>query len=73
MKAIGLTIKAVLELDEGLAHTLQQAPRASLLLSGKALEQLKIGFHPDLELEPARLWVKVESVSHEREDDFLEE
>jgi hypothetical protein len=73
MQAIGVTIKAVLEIDENMACELRRMPRHTLRLGGKLLEDVKIGVRPGAEVEPARLWVTLEDVPTEREDDFLDE
>jgi hypothetical protein len=73
MKAIGVTIKAVVKVDERLEHELLQTRRGDLMLGGVALGDLKIGLRQGMELEPARIWVQMEDVPHEGEDDFLEE
>ena len=72
MKTIGVTIKAVLELDEMAACGLEIAPRHTLRVGGVDLERLKIGLPLGGELEPARIWVTVEDVPQEWEDEFLE-
>jgi hypothetical protein len=73
MKAIGVTIKTVLELDERMAQEFERTPRGSLLLAGTGLEQFTIGLGAGLAVEPSRIWVTVEDVAQEREEEFLED
>ncbi len=72
MQTIGLTIKAVIQVDEETARRFKRTPRGELTLSGGRLEQFTVGWPGGAAVEPRRLWLQVEHVPDEREDEFLD-
>jgi len=71
-KSLGLTVRFVLEVEEAEARRLLDTLPGLIRIAGIefASDDLRIGTD-EVEVEPARAWIKWDEVPAEKEDDFL--
>jgi hypothetical protein len=71
--SVGVTLKFVLNLDGPAAEKFLHCLPGSIRISGLGLDsdELKIGVDGE-EVEPARVWVQLDELPGDREDEYLE-